>query len=180
VAIQPDELIRKDLFSVCRDHFGHLDGVKPVQSDNIHLTLRFLGQTSQEQTEILTARLERVAAETEPLDLRISRVGAFPVRRPVVVAAHLEQNDNLERMAGRLESIAQEAGFEPETRRFRAHITVARMKRRRPFRNLSEIDVDITFRAEELILFRSELMASGAIYSRLGTFQFRSGEHGLA
>jgi RNA 2',3'-cyclic 3'-phosphodiesterase len=99
--------------------------------DNIHLTLRFLGETTESQQQLLASGLKTVAAEWRPLSLSIGHVGGFPtIERPRVVWLGVQGDlDALRAVQSLVERLAQEAGFEAEPRAYSPHLTIARIKR---------------------------------------------------
>ena len=147
------------------------DRVRWVREENLHVTLRFLGDIA---TDTVPALLHAVAARTAaiaPFSIGLGAVHLFPSqRRPRVVALAVQPPEPILELAAAVEHGVVEAGFEPEPRRFRAHLTLGRV---RPRQKLPDVtgpdtpDADPT-RVREAILFRSELHRSGSRYTPLG------------
>ena len=122
VAAIVDEVRAKGLPPGARD-------VRWVRLDGLHLTLRFLGPTPDERIQATADAVRRVAkAASGPLQLELTGAGSFPMgSRPrtlwIGVAGDLPGLDRLATMAG---AALVEAGWPPETRPFRAHLTLAR------------------------------------------------------
>ena len=102
--------------------------VRWVRLDGLHLTLRFLGPTLEERVAIARDVVRQVAAQGEAFDLVIAGAGAFPpVGRPRALWMGVRDGtQELADLAGAVERSLVGAGWPPETRPFRAHLTVAR------------------------------------------------------
>ncbi|MFH1091300.1 MAG: RNA 2',3'-cyclic phosphodiesterase [Pseudomonadota bacterium] len=148
--------------------------VKWVRPESVHLTLKFLGYVDEAQIEPL-AQASAGAAEAHPqLALRLDGMGVFPSRsRPRVVWLGLAGDvERLSALQKDIESAAADFGFEPENRAFTPHLTLGRV---RSGRGRAEMTAalegleprPLEFRAEEVILFRSDLKPTGAVYTPL-------------
>lgn len=145
------------------------EGVRWVRADNLHLTLRFLGNVSFEAlSRIESCVAEEVAAQSA-FESVVSGVGLFPsVRRPRIVAAELAPCPPLEALAARVEKAVVAAGRTAEQRAFRSHITLGRMRRRATGPPTVDIELEpCVCPVESVVLYRSELRPSGAVYSVL-------------
>ncbi len=146
------------------------EGVRWVPAANLHLTLRFLGDIAQETVpgvlDALSARLDRI----EPFGCALDSVALFPTRaRPRAISAGLTEANALGELALMVEEAVVRAGHAPETRGFRAHITLGRLRRR------AERKIDLAVELEqtpvavrEIVLLKSTLDPGGARYSVLG------------
>lgn len=145
-----------------------------VASKNIHLTARFLGDTDEKLVPDIGALINSVAAASVPVECTLDRLGAFPdLRHPRVIwvglGGHIE---SLQRMADQLEQGLQEQGFEKEAKRFRPHLTLARVRESHQLDALlmavQQFRVTpMAFMFDRLVLFKSTLTPSGSIYERL-------------
>jgi 2'-5' RNA ligase len=157
------------------------DGVRWVREEALHVTLRFLGPTDPARTPELARRVGAELREMAPLALRLGRPGAFPSpRRPRVIVLQVEPEAPLAALARAVERGVQAAGFEPERRPFRAHLTLGRAKRGAP--DLRGVTVPDTAVADtpdvtEVVLFRSELRPSGARYVPLERIPLGASHH---
>jgi 2'-5' RNA ligase len=149
-------------------------GWRWVASANLHLTLRFYGETSEATAGQLCDRLTRYGALEAPFRLELAGWGAFPsLARPRVlwigVSGDLEP---VERLAEAAERDAAELGFEAERRRFHPHLTVARASRgrRRPSLPAKGEHAEPRFgdmSVDRLVLYRSQLGPQGPSYERV-------------
>jgi len=102
--------------------------VRWVRLDGLHLTLRFLGPTLEDRLEVARHVVREAAARGEPFDLVIDGAGSFPpTGRPRALWLGIRDGAaQLAELAGVVERSLVGAGWPPETRPFRAHLTVAR------------------------------------------------------
>jgi 2'-5' RNA ligase len=149
------------------------DGWRWVAPDNLHLTLRFYGETAEATEAALRERLRRMKSLAPPFELELAGWGAFPSpARPRVLWIGVGgELGPLERLAVTAERDAVELGFERERRRFHPHLTVARAARGRGRPELpapagpgeprfGHLPVD------RIVLYRSELGPGGPTYQR--------------
>lgn len=143
-----------------------------VPRANWHVTVQFLGWTYPRLVPWVRGRLAEVAARTPLLETRVRGVGAFPsVRRARVLWAGLDDDGSLTGLAGAVSaSLARE--FQPESRPFSAHLTVARSD---PPISLPASYSETTlesepFAVEVVTLMRSHLRRPAPVYEPVGEF----------
>jgi len=146
-----------------------LPGTRWIPEEQIHLTLRFIGEVDGASYGRITEALSEVRAE--PLELKVRGIGHFPPRRsPRVLWLGLDKSEPLIQLRFRIETKLQQSGLAPEGRKFSPHITIARFKKT-PLdkiaafmagHSLFELPV---FRAEEFHLYSSHLTSGGAIHT---------------
>ena len=151
-----------------------------VHPENMHLTLRFLGELDLDRIEKLAAGLEIAYQGRAPFQLHIRGTGAFPnPRKPSVIWAGLEP---LEGALAEVQTIAERAardiGLPPDDKTFRAHLTLARIRDARTAQPLiARLQQEQDFEGGEfsvhgVSLFSSQLTRQGPIYQRLREFCF--------
>jgi 2'-5' RNA ligase len=181
IAIELDDAVRRaaaEVIAALREGPGG-DRVRWVRPENLHVTLRFLGDIDPAQVAPIAGNLRRAAADQRRFRLELGRVGAFPsARRPRVVVCDVGPREPLEGLAGAVERAVVEAGFEPERRRFRAHLTLGRVSGRAR----SPVTAPVTAAGEslavdEIVLFRSQLQRSGAIHTPLERIALGGSDH---
>ena len=149
--------------------------VKWVRPENIHLSLKFLGDVEETREPELAAALKRAAGtrgEPHTLTLQITGFGVFPdYHRPHVVWAGVTPDPGLELLQHGVEQAFAPLGFATEARAFRPHVTLgraAREARPRDFTGLEEIlaatDFDATVTVAEVDLMQSTLQRDGPVY----------------
>ncbi len=150
-----------------------LPAARWVDPDNLHLTLRFIGEADGAQADDLDAALSQVRAARFAVSLvGIGRFGRG--RKTRALWAGVEPAPELDRLRHRVGQAVQAAGFAPEGRKFTAHVTLARFKgnsRGDPGHRLHDyLARHALFRAEafearEFVLYSSFLSQDGAIYT---------------
>lgn len=147
-----------------------------VRPEGIHLTLKFLGRLGPEKIAALAAAVDSVVSHAAPLELTAQGLGGFPNRsRPRVLWVGIGgQSESLADLQQHLENALMPLGWPPEKRPFRGHLTLARAKGRRPLaKNMADtIELCgpkgvVSFTAATLVLYRSHLMPTGAVYEAL-------------
>ena len=145
--------------------------------ESIHLTLKFLGDVQESAVPDILETMKEKVCKYESFEVSVRNAGAFPhLANPRVVWLGVEPEEELEKLQSSVESGLVELGFEKEKRRFSPHLTLARVKSRHMIANLmhylelhgSKIDLG-SFLVRTVVLYRSELRPSGAVYSRLGS-----------
>lgn len=154
-------------------------------SANIHLTVRFLGETDEQQRTFLAHELAALCAQHMAFSLVVHGVGCFPnFRAPRVVWQGIQGDlPALARLHAPVETLARSIGFASEERPFSPHLTLARARRdaQRPAltqagRALERVATGAiqipttTFAVTEIHLIRSELLPGGARYTSLARF----------
>ncbi len=167
-------------------------GVRWARLENIHLTLKFLGEVTPPQVEDVISSLAGCLADKSVVELRLVGMGVFPdVRRPRVVWLGVGGNralSNLEEIHRDVDEGLARLGFEPDARPFRPHMTIGRMRRvrgkgaggragngvlvgARLERLLERVDApDEAFRVDSIELMESVLGPSGAKYATVSSF----------
>jgi 2'-5' RNA ligase len=148
---------------------------KWVDPENIHLTLKFLGPTREEQVEQVGGILEETARGfLTPFDISVAGMGAFPnIRNPKVIWVGMQTPDSLHSFQQQLEEKLAVVGFVPEKRTFAPHLTLGRVKDFRDRRALASLLEEHAgedlggFAASRVIFYRSDLLPSGPVYSVL-------------
>ena len=170
VAIELDAPLREAIGDLQARLRPRLGGIRLVRPEGIHLTLRFLGDTSPAQVETLRPRLAAAAAQCPPAEARVAGLGTFPERgSPRVLWLGLEVPPPILDLQRACERAARAAGFEREERPFRAHLTLGRWRERAARPDLPPADLGAT-RLDTLVLFRSDLQPGGAVYTPLARF----------
>ena len=163
------------------------DSVRWVREESLHVTLRFLGSADPERVGDLVREVGAATSELAPFAISLAGVELFPSpRRPRVVALGLEPADELAALAAAVERGAVAAGFAPEPRAFRPHLTLGRARESRRLRLAADVTASVTAQGDawdvvETVLFRSDLAPSGARYTPLARVPIareRTGAHG--
>ena len=169
VAIRPPEQIR-DLLIDAMDDSPELGW---VGDDNLHLTLRFIGEVERPLGQDIAAALERVRSPR--FELSIAGTGAFERRNGGALWAGVEPREPVAALAAKVERACQSAGLEPERRAFHPHITLARFNRRskplaQPFLERTRALASEPFAVTSFTLYESHLSRHGAHYEEVAGY----------
>jgi 2'-5' RNA ligase len=170
VAIPLPEMQRERLRSLCH---GVRDA-RWVAADNLHLTLRFIGEVAEPVAEDVAAALDEVRGAAFPL--RLDGVGHFETGRKVrTLWAGVEKSPPLMLLQERIEAAVRRAGVAPDSRRFTAHVTLARLKPSPPHKVGPWVETNAMFGTEpftvdRFVLYESFLSHSGAIHSPIEVY----------
>ncbi|QCJ46915.1 RNA 2',3'-cyclic phosphodiesterase [Haloprofundus sp. MHR1] len=168
-----------DAVAAVQDDLRDAEGLRFVDPTRAHLTLKFLGETDENRLEEVGEALESAvdAADVDPFEATVGGLGVFPSLDYItVVWLGLEAGgERTTRLAEAVERETTAIGFEPESREFTPHVTLARMDDargkdvvRRVVRG-TEPTVG-TFRVEKLRLKQSVLGPDGPEYSTVRQF----------
>ncbi|HKO63084.1 MAG TPA: RNA 2',3'-cyclic phosphodiesterase [Pyrinomonadaceae bacterium] len=143
-----------------------------IRPENIHLTLKFLGEIPQTRVQPLSEATRRAASSSNPFTIRLEQTGSFPPHGParVLWIGIGDHEGRLAHLHSRLEGECEKEGFEKEARRFHPHLTVARLRKPHGARTLAEAHQQLEFnpaeiRVAELLVIRSELGRNGSKYT---------------
>jgi len=169
VAIRPPEPIRDLLI----DAMDESPEFRWQHDEQLHLTLRFIGEVDRPLADDIAAALTRIRAER--FSLRIAGTGRFEQRNSGSLWAGVEPKAPVTALASKIERTCIDLGLEPERRAFHPHITLARWKGRRTreiadflqrTRGLASEPFDVS----EFILFESRLSRHGAHYEEAASY----------
>lgn len=170
VAVDLPEEIKKEVGAM---GFG-IPGAKWVEPEQLHLTLRFIGEVDGGVFADIREALDEVRGE--PFPMRLKGFGHFPPRKPPrVLWVGVEGNEELVRLRNRIEQALVRAGLEPEHRKFSPHITLARLKET-PLKRLTNffagnaLYASPSFEVSEFHLYSSRLSPKGAVHTREETY----------
>ncbi len=159
--------------------------VRWVSAENMHLTLKFLGDVSLSNLEVLTDILRGETADREPMVISLGGLGAYPKpRRPRVIWVGVEAPGELVALQRGIDKQTGRVGYARDRRPFSPHITLGRVSRNATPRDVRVIgDVLSTkkigflgvARVKAVHLYRSDLQPGGAVYSRLFSACFDAG-----
>lgn len=163
-AIRPPAPIRARLLAA----MGGISGARWQTDDQLHLTLRFIGEVDRHQASDIVAALGGVHARRFAISL--NGIGHFARRgQPEAVWAGVTPHEPLDRLHQKVDQAIARVGIPPEQRAYLPHITLARLKRASgPVGNLLEQSGGLSsppFEVDHFGLFESRLTPDGAVYS---------------
>ena len=169
VAIRPPEPIRDLLIDAMDDS----PDFRWQEEEQLHITLRFIGEVDRPLANDLADALTRIRAEA--FQLRISGIGRFEQRSSGALWAADDPKPPLAALAAKVERMCQETGLQPERRAYHPHITLARWKgrRTREVQDFMERNAGLSsepFDVTEFILFEIRLSRHGAQYEPVARY----------
>ena len=152
--------------------------VRWTAEENLHITLRFLGNISYKDLTAINETLENRLRAFEPFSIDFKEPRLFPhFRKPKVVAALIPANDALLALAQQVEQAAVDVGLEPETRQFKGHLTLGRCHKAFPKRiKIESMDPSPALPVNAISLYQSILSESGPTYIELKTIELNPTE----
>jgi 2'-5' RNA ligase len=173
IAIDLPEVVRQELASISYDLNLKVPNksIRWVRPENIHLTLKFLGDTKVEILNQISGGLDRVGGDNPQIDLNLNKLGCFPnPRRPRIVWVDVNGDlDSLLLLQKMIDQMLNPIGWELDKRKFHPHLTLGRVK------NSLQVEGSglpwgsqvkpVTFTVDSLKLYESVLKSSGAVYS---------------
>jgi 2'-5' RNA ligase len=152
-----------------------------VRAENLHVTLKFLGETMERGLDRIRPALHEAARAGAPFPMEVSGVGSFGGRVPRIVWVGVREGaESLVELAGRIETALGRVGFPKERRGFAAHLTLGRVRSPRNAEALLaalqalQAEPFGTVAATQFDLMRSELRPSGSVYTVLEQFPLGS------
>lgn len=166
VAIRPPDAIRDLLLAT----MGGVSGARWQTDEQLHLTLRFIGEVDRHRAGDIDAAL--AAVHHPRFEIALNGLGAFERRgQPATIWAGVTPRDRLDSLHKKVTKALERTGIAPEQRAYAPHITLARLNRSSgTVRNLLEQSGGMTsppFRVDAFALYESRLTPDGAVYSVL-------------
>ena len=171
VAIDLPEEVKRELARFRREE---MPGARWVPLDQLHLTLRFIGEV--DDTTLAAIRKALGDVRVAPFSLAVQVVGHFPPRKtPHVLWVGADAGAPLADLQGQVEECVQTAGLAPESRPFSPHITIARLRETPPhvvaeFEKRHQAFACPPFQVAAFHLYESTLTAKGAIHALVRSY----------
>lgn len=151
--------------------------VRWIPPQNIHLTLKFLGNIAASHMDFLKQLLHQTADSHQPFDVQIGGIGSFPNSKlPRVLWAGVHAPADLASLQKTIETGAARLGYEKEARPFSPHLTLGRVRQGIDPRDLQKISSALngiqignigSARVDAVHLYKSELRPEGSLYTKL-------------
>lgn len=175
IAVPLPPLLKEEIGKVLDRLRQGAGGVRWVRAENVHITLKFLGNVPGERVREVAQAMRRAAEGHAPFEIEIRGAGGFPTdRSPRVLWIGIgDERGGLFELYRDLQKELSPLGFPPEEREFRPHLTLGRVKADKDKRRVSLLLEEIKGRefgrmeVKELILYESRLKPSGAEYHDL-------------
>ncbi len=183
IALDLSAEIRERLTAFIEEKKRAAQSVRFVRPEGLHVTLKFLGETSTAKLLSLQSALTKVDHPTLPLT--VANIGFFPdTRRPRIYWTGITtpSDNSVASLSQKIDAACSEVGFPRETREFRPHITLARLNAGTQLAALltkeeaSHPPMFGMMMAKHFHLYESQLHPKGSIYTKLASFALRPNE----
>ena len=155
--------------------------IRWVPTQNMHLTLKFIGDIAVSHIDFLKQLLTREAESHKQFDLQLGGLGSFPTsRRPRILWIGIHAPAELASLQKSIETGASRLGYQQEERAFSPHLTIGRAKQNIGLTELQKIRTAMdstqlgnigTARMDTVHLFKSDLQPGGSVYTKLFSVQ---------
>ncbi len=153
--------------------------VKLVEPENIHLTIKFLGDTDESLIDRIEEIMNYSVKEVEPFEISLKGAGVFPNEKYIkVIWIGIENVESISKIAFKIDEKITTLGFQKEKRKFSAHLTIARVKNVKNKEKLIQIiekyrNIEFSkFKINSIKLKKSTLTPKGPIYTMLKEINF--------
>lgn len=174
IAIEVPDDIKNEVVALEEERLANFYRAKWIEKENIHLTLKFLGEVEERRLEDVKKIVSEISKNNAKFDLNLKNLGGFPnLKRPRVLWIGVEEGkENIVYLMEQLETAFARFGIEPEKRKKTPHITMGRVKeliQRYGGKEQKEINKltyeSRVFKANSILLFKSVLTPKGAVHT---------------
>ncbi|MFH1381124.1 MAG: RNA 2',3'-cyclic phosphodiesterase [Candidatus Omnitrophota bacterium] len=181
IAIDISDEVKKELSRLLGELKTVGADIKWVQPENIHLTLKFLGDTEDNRIEQIKKVLNEISKGLDSFKLSLFKLGCFPsIDYPRVIWVGIDKGcSQAEQISADIEEKLEVLGFLKETRPFTSHLTLGRVKSGKNKKELKEKILSLeplskSCAAKGITLFQSELTTRGPIYTPIHLAKFKN------
>jgi len=173
--------------AVCSSHIDALRKEFPrvrvgwEQPEKLHITLKFLGPTTDETLVELNLRLTSVAAKHQPFSLKLGASGSFPDKgKPRVLWIGIDRPAELTYLQSEVERVCESLGYEQEHKSFHPHVTIGRIRDHRAASDLAESHraariERVEFEVRSVVVYKSKLLPTGSVYAKISMLPLTAG-----
>ena len=175
IAVPINDAARNQIYgSIIQNEYAKKLPVRWSSVQNLHLTLQFLGDVEEKRISVLKEILNRTKAPETKEELTFTGIGTFPnPSSPRVIWLGIRRNEYLEKMQRELTRALIDNGFEADTKKYKAHLTLGRVRENAVFpsdglTNLGTIRENTVIdnsNLDKITLFESQLRPGGPIYT---------------
>ncbi len=173
IAVEIPEKERKTIWELIIEQKKKNLPIKWVEFQNLHITLKFLGEIDEKKLDRILDILSTISSRTKSFKISLENIGCFPgIRNPRVLWIGVNHGGNeLIKLATEIENDLYKIGFKKEDKKFHPHLTIGRIKTPCTVEDImnQKIKTEL-FDVKEFILFKSMLQPSGPIYEKLKNF----------
>jgi 2'-5' RNA ligase len=150
--------------------------IKLVEPENIHITLKFLGETKEEHIDLIHQFMQSAVKDIDPFSIQLKGMGVFPNQNYIkIIWIRIENTESLSLISSILNTKLASIGYKKEKRGFRAHLTIGRVKNSKgkdQLINLINQYQHVLFdeiQVDRIFLKKSILTPQGPIYETIKT-----------
>jgi len=179
----PDTVIDKIKILQKSINGSYLSIIRWTKPDNIHLTLKFLGEVELEKIQLIEKSLDAIANKTEPFNLNLAEIGAFPNwGHPRIIWIGLENSEPLLSVAKEIEENLDKLGFQREIKPFSPHLTIGRVRDKTSYKDIQMLEnkcrtitrIKDRILIDNFYMYKSDLQPFGPVYTLLHSSSFKS------
>ncbi|HDN97942.1 MAG TPA: RNA 2',3'-cyclic phosphodiesterase [bacterium] len=179
IGIRISDEIKEKISSLERKIKEKLKEARIVPSENLHITLKFLGEVEKEKVGLIGDVIEDISSNFPPFDMEVKGIGKFPEKGKIrVLWVGADADDNLRNLNKIIEERMEKLSF-PRENRFKEHITIARFKSNPNNERLAEFlkkykeSVWGKMKVENIEIIESILKPDGPVYKTLKSYKLR-------
>lgn len=180
IAINPENEIKEKIESLTSKVRTVDTKIKWVEKENLHITLKFLGEINEMMLNNVKSCLENIKTGCTPFDVELCGIGVFPnIKDARVIWIGIKNgHQELKSLSEKIDTELSRLGFKREARPFSPHLTIARVKGDINYEHLKNTIADLKdydvgkFTVRSMYVMRSILKPTGPVYSIVSEFQF--------
>ncbi|NMB09836.1 MAG: RNA 2',3'-cyclic phosphodiesterase [Tissierellia bacterium] len=174
IAIDINSKWKEEFRNIQRDILLHSRNSRVIDMDNLHLTLKFLGEVDKDKYKNIKSVLYNLNTEINTIDLEVSTLGSFIREDNELIWVGIENNRKLKKLQIALEEEFEKIGFKRENRKFKPHITIAKNVVWKDNFRLDDLIKPVLspMKVNRIILYQSIFTNKGTKYKKLDEFKF--------
>lgn len=175
IAIDIPKELKEKIYNAFNNERERIKGIKWVEKENLHITLKFLGEIKEEKIKEIERILDEVSDKFKSFEVSLGELGGFPeFKNPRVLWIGVSPYEKIEEIFKFIEDRAEKVSIEREGRKFHPHITVARVKEKKRI-SFEKKKFDDKFKVNRIVLFKSDLRKEGPIYTQIKEVKLKDG-----
>lgn len=179
IKINPQGLL-PEIFQSLKKELAN-ESIRWVDEHDLHLTVKFIGETTEEQVLQIINNIARYTSKAQPFSLTFEGLGMFMSNKmPRVLFINISTKENLKKLAADIDNELLTYGIEKEMRPFNPHLTLARIKYLRDRNSFYQLVQKYNYKisesvaVNEIIFYQSILKPAGPFYKELAVFPLQS------
>lgn len=170
------ELTKQQIIEIRDEIYGYDKSIRWEAKDKLHFTLKFLGDVEQNKNYTIISELEKITNNFKSINCSFTEFGIFNKGNiPSILWLGINHNEELIKLAETIEHNFIKHGFPKETRNFKPHLTLLRLKGKEDINRINNFLkyklTEINFNIYEISLMKSELLRSGSVYNQIKSFK---------